>query len=161
MPKKFDSVKFQRGRRAEISKKIAKMSPEEIVTYFKSQTPPLPSKKQVKLQQSRPQMRPPILDWLRKFNVTEDKQLKLEYFFYTKTLDKALRVAAALENLNYEVEYDLCAYDKSSFLVTGRTTKIRMSDEIIVTWTKQMEEIAGRFDCEFDGWGTETDQDIN
>lgn len=36
MTKAFDSVEFQRERRVELSKKLAKMSKEEILKYFKS-----------------------------------------------------------------------------------------------------------------------------
>ena len=35
MNKKFDSVKFQRERREKLSQKLAKMTPKEIVKYFK------------------------------------------------------------------------------------------------------------------------------
>ncbi|MBN9294075.1 MAG: hypothetical protein J0G96_08870 [Flavobacteriia bacterium] len=35
------------------------------------------------------QMTPQTLEQLRSLNVTTDKELKLEYFFYTNTADKA------------------------------------------------------------------------
>lgn len=40
MNKEFDSVKFQRERRAKLSEKLAKMKPNEIVEYFKKSIPP-------------------------------------------------------------------------------------------------------------------------
>ncbi|MFC3562039.1 ribonuclease E inhibitor RraB [Pedobacter jamesrossensis] len=37
-------------------------------------------------------------------------------------------------------------------------TKMKMTDEVVKQWTKQMCELGYKFDCEFDGWGTEPDQ---
>lgn len=36
--KKFDAVKYMREQREKLSTKLAKMSKEEIVAYFKSKT---------------------------------------------------------------------------------------------------------------------------
>jgi hypothetical protein len=36
MKKPFDAVKFQRERRTQLSRKLAAMSPEEILKYFRS-----------------------------------------------------------------------------------------------------------------------------
>ena len=104
-------------------------------------------------------MTPQILDQLRKLNVTADKELKLEYFFYTNTSDKAQQLANEIGKLNYTVEYGPSAGDKKLFIVTGWTTKMKMEDETVKKWTKQMCELGYQFDCDFDGWGTEPNQD--
>jgi len=104
------------------------------------------------------QMSPQILDQLRKLNVTADKELKLEYFFYTNTADKAQHLANEIEKLNYTVQHGVSAGDKKLFRVTGWTTKMKMADEVVKQWTKQMCELGYKFDCEFDGWGTDPDQ---
>lgn len=104
------------------------------------------------------QMTPQILDQLAKLNVTADRELKLEYFFYTNTADKALQLATEIEKLNYTVHHGVSAGDKKLFIVTGWTTKIKMADEVVKQWTKQMCELGYKFDCEFDGWGTDPKQ---
>lgn len=107
------------------------------------------------------QMTPQTLEQLRNLNVTADKELKLEYFFYTNTADKAKQLATEIEKLNYTVQHGVSAGDKNLFIVTGWTTKMKMSDEVVQQWTKQMCELGYKFDCEFDGWGTDPTQNDN
>ena len=103
-------------------------------------------------------MTPLTLVQLRKYDVTEDKELKLEYFFYTNTIDKAGLMAKELEELDYEVTFGQSGSDKKLFIVTGWTTPIKMSDAIVLNWAKQMCETGYKFDCDFDGWGTNPTQ---
>ena len=105
------------------------------------------------------QMTPQTLDQLRKLNVTADKELKLEYFFYTNTAEKAEQLATEIGKLNYIVEHGVSANDKKLFIVTGWTTQMKMTDEAVKQWTKHMCELGYNFDCEFDGWGTDPDQE--
>jgi regulator of RNase E activity RraB len=98
-------------------------------------------------------------DQLRKLNVTDDQHLKLEFFFYTDTPGKAGQLATEMERLSYEVKHGVSEGDQSLFIVTGWTTKMKMSDEIVRTWTNKMCEIGYKFDCDFDGWETNPDQD--
>jgi len=51
------------------------------------------------------QMTPHTLKNLRKSNVTVDTELKLEYFFYTNTEEKAAQLAREIEKLNYTVQH--------------------------------------------------------
>jgi len=104
-------------------------------------------------------MSPQILKQLRDFGVTETKELKLEYFFYTNSIQKAKNLAAEIQKMNYSVKYDQSTGDKNLFLITGWTMKMAMVDSIVINWTKQMCDIGYNFDCEFDGWGTEPDQE--
>jgi regulator of RNase E activity RraB len=104
------------------------------------------------------QMTPQIMEQLRKINVSSDKELKLEYFFYTNTADKAKLFANEIGRLNYEVKYGQSAGDKKSFVITGWTTKMKMQDDIVANWTKEMCELGYKFDCNFDGWGTSPNQ---
>ena len=105
------------------------------------------------------QMTPETLDQLRKLNVTPDNELKLEYFFYTNTAEKAEQLATEIAKLNYTVSHGESAGDKNLFLVTGWSTKMKMNDNVVKVWTKQMCELGYKFDCEFDGWGTGPDQE--
>lgn len=105
------------------------------------------------------QMTPKTLAQLRKLNVPAEKELKLEYFFYTNTGDKAQQLAIEIGKLNYTVQHGVSAGDNKLFIVTGWTTKMKMADEVVKQWTKQMCELGYTFDCEFDGWGTEPEQE--
>lgn len=104
------------------------------------------------------EMTPQTLNKLRVLNVTADKELKLEFFFYTNTADKAQQLATEIEKLNYTVRYGVSAGDKKLFIITGWSTNIKMADEVVKQWTKQMCELGYQFDCEFDGWGTDPEQ---
>ena len=105
------------------------------------------------------EMTPQTLEQLTNLNATADKELKLEYFFYTNSAEKAAELANEIEKLDYSVQHGVSAGDKKLFIVTGRTSKMKMSDEVVKLWTKQMCEVGYKYDCEFDGWGTEPDQE--
>ena len=104
------------------------------------------------------QMTPQTIEQLRKIDVSADKELKFEYFFYTNTADKAKLFADEIGKLNYEVKYGKSAGDKNSFVITGWTTKMKMKDNVVANWTKEMCEFGYKFDCDFDGWGTSPGQ---
>ena len=106
-------------------------------------------------------MTPQTLEQLRKIDVNADKELKLEFFFYTNSLDKAAQLSAELKKLNYASDHGLAAGSKTEYLVNGWTTKMKMADEVVKNWTKQMCEIGYKYDCDFDGWGTDPIQDQN
>ncbi|WP_343637353.1 ribonuclease E inhibitor RraB [Fluviicola sp.] len=103
-------------------------------------------------------MTPKTLEQLRKIGVNEVSELKLEYFFYTNTADKAELLAAEIAKLGYDVQFGVSASDKKLFIITGWTNKMKMSDEVVTNWTVQMCDLGYQFDCEFDGWGTTPDQ---
>ncbi len=105
------------------------------------------------------QMTPMTIEQLRKLNVTEEKELKLEYFFYTNKAEKAEEFAGEMEKLNYSVKHGASAGNKKLFIITGWTTKMKMENEVVQNWTKQMCELGYKFDCEFDGWGTTPEQE--
>lgn len=102
---------------------------------------------------------PITLDHLRNYGVSDDSKLRIEFFFYSKTLIKAELLAKELRNLNYEVETGKSAGNKNLFIITGWTTKMKMDGETVQHWTEEMCELGYKFDCEFDGWGTTPDQD--
>jgi regulator of RNase E activity RraB len=104
-------------------------------------------------------MTPQVMEQLRKLNVTDEKELKLEYFFYTNNAEKAEQLADEVGKLGYSVRHGISAGDKKLFIVTGWTTKMKMTDDLVADWTEQMCELGYKFDCEFDGWGTNPNQD--
>ena len=102
---------------------------------------------------------PVTLDLLRNYGASDDSELRIEFFFYTDTKTKAESLAKEIRNLQYEVETGKSAGRKNLFSITGWTTKMKMDDETVQQWTEHMCELAYKFDCEFDGWGTMPNQD--
>lgn len=111
-----------------------------------------------KNKENQTNMAPKTLKQLRDLGVTETKELKLEYFFYTNSIEKAKRFAEEIQKLTYTVKYGKSAGDKKLFVITGWTSKMKMSDSVVIDWTKKMCDLGYTFDCDFDGWGTEPDQ---
>jgi len=103
-------------------------------------------------------MSPQTVAQLRNLNVTPEKELKLEFFFYTNTPEKAAALASDLTNKKYKVEHGPSASNKKIQVITGWTEKIGMSDANVAAWTKEMCELGFKHDCEFDGWGTNPQQ---
>lgn len=103
-------------------------------------------------------MSPQTVAQLRKLNVTPEKELKLEFFFYTNTQEKAVALASALSDKKYQVEHGPSASDKKVQVITGWTDRIQMLDSNVLAWTKEMCEVGFKHDCEFDGWGTNPNQ---
>jgi regulator of RNase E activity RraB len=103
-------------------------------------------------------MSPQTITQLREYGVTEESLLKLEYFFYTDTKNKAESLSDTLKNKGYSTEFGLSAGDEKQYLITGWTSPIQMKEPIVVAWTKEMCEMGFKHDCDFDGWGTNPEQ---
>jgi hypothetical protein len=103
-------------------------------------------------------MTPQTVAELRALGVTTDTSLRLEFFFYTDTADKALALKSSLAELKYEVEQKVSASDTKLRVVTGWSTAIQMKDDVVLAWTEQMCRIGFSHDCDFDGWGTNPTQ---
>ena len=97
-------------------------------------------------------MTPETIAELRKNHVTEDKELKIKYTFFTNSLYKAKSLSKEFDKLNYKTVFGKDSYNSKQFEITGWTTKIRMKESILLSWTKQMCQIGYKFDCDFDGW---------
>ncbi len=97
---------------------------------------------------------PQTLQQLRTYDVTPEKRQKLEFFFYTDTVEKAAALAEELKNKNYEVEHRPSASNAKVQIVTGWTAEIAMSDNTVLDWTREMCTLGFAHDCDFDGWGT-------
>ena len=100
-------------------------------------------------------MTPQTLRQLRTYGVTPERRRRLDFFFYTDTVEKAAALAAALKHRNYEVDYRRSASDAKVQLITGLTTEMTMSDATVLDWTREMCTLGFRHDCDFDGWETD------
>src|SRR3954464_15044466 len=60
---------------------------------------------------------------LRKHNVTEEKQCKIEYFFYSNKEAKGKELCKALISLGYTCSCGASAGDKRLFVINGWTKK--------------------------------------
>lgn len=99
-----------------------------------------------------------VIELLGLLTDLNNKELPVEFFFYTNTESKASSLAGALIKMTYTVYYfGLCSYDKSRYSLAGCTPKMKMTDNTLTQWTEQMCELALEYDCDFDGWGTSPD----
>jgi hypothetical protein len=98
-------------------------------------------------------MTPKTLTALRRLGVESTSLLRLEFFFYTNSDDKARALATMLETRGYSVERRSAADEKLT-LVTGWTCPVVMADGRVLEWTRDMVALGVENDCVFDGWGT-------
>ena len=103
-------------------------------------------------------MTPQTVAQLRNYGVTDETQLKLEYFFYTNAKQKAEVLAQRLSSLGYSGHYDLSTGSKREFVITGWTSPMKMDDKTVLDWTASMCDLGKEHDCDFDGWGTNPQQ---
>ena len=131
-----------------------------LLDIFKSRTPKrfVSENDFRKNLSSQLKMTPQTLEQLKKLDIDDTKELKLEYFFYTNSLEKAKIFADQIKADNFNTEYHQAAIGKDQFVITGWTNPMKMDEEIVGTWTKKMCELGYKHDCEFDGWGTNPDQ---
>ncbi len=99
-----------------------------------------------------------VLNVLREHGITEQAQLKLEYFFYTDSGHKASALAEALQQKGYSAEHRPSADGSGTLVITGWTTKMPTDETTVVAWTKAMCRLGFEHDCEFDGWDTSLEQ---
>src|SRR5690349_5110480 len=77
------------------------------------------------------------LSHLRRFGVSDDRELKLEFFFYSNDQDKADALTKELRMLEYEAETVQSAGGNNLLLITGWTTKMKTDDKTIEQWAEQ------------------------
>ncbi|MFD1604463.1 hypothetical protein ACFSJW_13725 [Flavobacterium artemisiae] len=90
---------------------------------------------------------------LRDAAVEEEDKLQIDYFFYSDSLLKAEALEKEMQNMGYIVNYGIAPHDKNIFVISGRTTEIRMMHESLSKWITGMCEIGYMHDCIFDSWG--------
>ncbi len=97
------------------------------------------------------------VEQLQNMGMSEYDKLRLEFFFYAPTKEKAEKLNRILKE---KYHYEIAPIHKTGnrFSVCGLTDCIIISSGIIQEWVSEMCDIAFENDCEFDGWGTIADQ---
>lgn len=89
---------------------------------------------------------------LRDAGVEEEDELKIDYFFYTDTLEKSEKLQGEIQKLGYIVNHGTASHDKSLFVISGRTTEMKMMHETLKEWIRGMCDLGYKYDCSFDSW---------
>ncbi|AWK06843.1 hypothetical protein HYN56_22480 [Flavobacterium crocinum] len=89
---------------------------------------------------------------LRDAEIEEEDELKIDYFFYSDSLLKAEALQIELQNIGYIVKNKVAPHNKSAFVISGRTTEVRMMHESLSKWVAEMCEIGYKHDSSFDTW---------
>lgn len=89
---------------------------------------------------------------LRDSAVEEEDELKIDYFFYTNTLEKSQILAKEIQKLDYTIHNEVASNNKKLFVITGRTTEMKMMHETLRKWVAEMCELGYKHDCNFDHW---------
>lgn len=94
-----------------------------------------------------------IRELLPEFGGDMHEERELEFFFYADTEEDAKALSAEIEKhkLGKEITID---FFRDSYSVIGLTEKKMTYAQPLEKWIKQMNELAFKFDCEFDGWGS-------
>jgi hypothetical protein len=107
------------------------------------------------------QMNPATWEALQKHGVTEESQLRLDFFFNAPSKPKAEQLAAFLRT---EIDYDVVIGQhkkkgllaKPGWTVEGKTQPTSASLEILNDWVTWMVGAGAEHGaCQFDGWGTQ------
>jgi len=104
------------------------------------------------------EMTPQTLEVLRQYGISDASFLRLEFFFYTNTKEKAEGLSDKLISLGYSSSVGTSASDAKRLLVNGWSTPIKMDEASACNWTASMCDLAADHDCKFDGWGTNPGQ---
>lgn len=87
-------------------------------------------------------------------SIVQNKPVKLEFFFYTNLMGKALKLAMALKQKNYTLEPVRKSMSGNGlWLTTGLTHYLCLDPVPICDWAEMMCKTGLEFDCSFDGWG--------
>lgn len=89
---------------------------------------------------------------LRDLDIEEDDELKAKYFFYTDTVEKAIRLSSELKDLGYVVQQKSLLSNDRLFVIKGQTTPIKMMHEVLRKWAIDMCDLGYKYDCDFERW---------
>ena len=80
----------------------------------------------------------------------QDRELRLEFFFYTNNLNNAQSLNSKLAELGYDSQCGESAGDPALFVTTGWTTPIRTNEDTVIEWIETMCRLGFANDAMFD-----------
>jgi phosphopantetheine adenylyltransferase len=93
---------------------------------------------------------------LQEVGVTEESELRLDFFYFTPAEEEATALARFLrETTDYDVEAHSHQTDEglTEWTVDGTTELTTVSGSVLDDWVTWMVAAGNKHDCEFDGWG--------
>ncbi len=99
-------------------------------------------------------MSPHTVQQIQAHGVSEDRTLKVSFYFYTNTEEKAAALTGALQKKGYSAEYNVPLAGYDTFSITGDTGKTQLRQSMMDAWSEEMSRLGYEYDCEFDGWET-------
>jgi hypothetical protein len=96
---------------------------------------------------------------LQEHGVTEDTELRLDFFFVAPGEQQARALAELLQReTDYGVRVGSSSggfMKKKEWIVTGSTQGTKVSQDILDQWVTWMVAAGAQAGCEFDGWGAQ------
>ena len=96
---------------------------------------------------------------LQGHGVTEEPELRLDFFYVAPSEQSASALAAFIqEETDYEVRVTSSGgglLRKKDWSVSGSTQPTQVSQDVLDEWVSWMVAAGFEHDCEFDGWGAE------
>ncbi len=80
----------------------------------------------------------------------QDRELRLEFFFYTNNPANAEALNSTLVELGYDSKSGQTVDDPTLFMITGWTTPIRTNEATVISWIETMCRLGFAHDAEFD-----------
>ena len=88
---------------------------------------------------------------MNKEGINAETCLRLQFFFTVERKELSEELAETLRNRGYTADI---LQARERFLVSGWSSPVSMTEEVVLSWTIEMMQLASRFESEFGGWGT-------
>lgn len=94
---------------------------------------------------------------LRDNGIEEEDELRIDFFFYADTRQKAEALQTEIIEKGFTSNFETALHDKNLFIVSGKTGKIKMMHEFLSKWVTEMSELGYEHDCILDSWSIDSE----
>ncbi|WET01781.1 ribonuclease E inhibitor RraB [Flavobacterium sp. YJ01] len=94
---------------------------------------------------------------LRDAGIEEEDELRIDFFFYADTRQKAEALEMGIQEKDFSANFETALHDKNLFIISGKTGKIKMMHETLSKWVTEMSELGYGNDCIFDSWSIDSE----
>lgn len=94
---------------------------------------------------------------LRDAGIEEEDELKIDFFYYADTRQKAQKLESEIKERGFTANFETALHDKNLFIVSGKTVKIKMMHEFLSKWVTEMSELGYENDCILDSWSIDSE----